>query len=208
MKVANIPILAVAILSLVACGSTKQAPAPTVVAGSSSVTVPPPSGGGTTTTTTTTTGQAPYSFAISQTGSGSYTTGSITTDNILKVKIVVGNSQGNQVHQASELALEILVNGRVQVPLYTSSNYTYGLKGETSQVLDFSSSITPGVPVTITVRNPKNDFYCTYWAGYDPNTGQPINSLYNSYPGCRKEVASMHTWSANLIVQTNSTTSI
>lgn len=203
-------------LQLSGCGKTKRVDpnADLASAGSNSISAPP--SGGTppppTTTPPSPTGQAPLSYEFSKYGNETYTTGTITTDNVLKVKFKVTAGQGNSVHQATELKVTIAVNGTEVTPTYTSSNYVYGKVGETSNVIDLSSYLSPGVPVTITVKNPMNDFYCTYWAGYywDSTTYsyQPVNPLYNSYPGCRKAVYQSHTWSGNLIVQTNSTTDI
>lgn len=205
-----IPMLAVMAVSMIAvgCGSSKKdAPKTTssaAVVAPPTVTPPPPGGG----TPPGATGTAPYSFEITKTGTNVYTTSTISTDNILKVKLKVGSYQGNNVHQATWLKTTITVNGHDVVPSYEASNYTYGVVGQTSNVIDFSADLSPGVPVTITVKQPMNDFYCTYWAGYDPNTWQPINPLYNSYPGCLKDVFSSHTWTATLYVQTNSTSAI
>lgn len=194
-------------LVLGACGSTKKVKVSDSSV-SSVVTPSVPAPPAPTGSSPTSTGQAPYNYSINQLGNTSYTTNAITTDNVLKVKLRVGTTQGNSMHYASELKVNITVNGNLQTPLYTTSNYTYGQIGETSQLIDFSSSISPGVPVSITVSSPMNDFYCTYWGGWDPTTGQPVNMLYNNYPGCRKAVNSQHTWSAQLIVQTSYTTGI
>jgi hypothetical protein len=212
MKLMRLSLITVLAINLVACGSNKKAsPAAIVSAGSSSVVAPPapptapaPSG-----STPGSTGQSPYNFSIVQTGaSASYTTTTITTDNILRVKLRVGAAQGNNMHAATELKVDVTVNGNLQTPLYTDQNYTYGQVNETSNLIDFSGSITPGVPVRITVSTPMSDFYCTYWGGWDPNTGQPVNMLFGNYPGCRKAVNAVHTWSANLLVETNFTSSI
>ncbi len=156
----------------------------------------------------------PLSYEFSLNGNQNATTPNITTDNVLKVKFKVTAEQGNHVHKATELKVTIRVNGTDVTPQYTSSNYTYGRVGETSNVINLSSYVTPGVPVQIQVILPKNDFYCTYVPNpfyyWDPNTGayQPTNPQYNAYPGCRKEVHSTHKWSGILIVQTSSTQAI
>ena len=79
---------------------------------------------------------------------------------------------------------------------------------------DLSSYLTPGVPVQITIKNPANDFYCTYAPNpfyyFDSTTYtyQPVNPQYNAYPGCRKAVFATHNWSGVLLVQTSSTQAI
>ena len=147
------------------------------------------------------------SYEISLKGDEAATTGKITTDNVLKVRFRITADQGNNVHQASELAMVIAVNGTEMSPTFTDSAYTYGRVGETSNLLDFSSYLTAGKKVKVTVKSPKNDFYCTYWGGYNSD-GTWVNPLYNSYPGCRKAVNANHTWSGVLLVQTSSTEAI
>jgi hypothetical protein len=156
----------------------------------------------------------PLSYEFTLKGNQAAATGNITTDNVLKVKFRVTAEQGNQVHKASELKVTFAVGSTEISPSFTSSNYTYGLVGETSNVVDLSSYVTPGQPVSISVKLPKNDFYCTYSPNpfyyWDSNTGayQPTNPQYNAYPGCRKEVHSTHNWSGVIIVQTSSTQAI
>lgn len=167
-----------------------------------------------TSTNTNVGGEAPYSFEINGlTGSQAAQTPSIRTDNVLKVKFQVTPGQGNSFHQASELAVEVwLNNSTMVVPKYTSSNYTYGRVGETSNVIDLSGYITPGQSLSFVIKNPKNDFYCTYAPNpfyyWDGGQWAPTNPLYNVYPGCRKAVHSSHTWSGILLVQTSSSQSI
>jgi len=142
----------------------------------------------------------------------------ITTDNVLKVKFRVNAEQGNHIHKATELKVTISMGGTEVEPKYTTSNYTYGQVGETSNVIDLSSYATPGQPVNIQIKLPKNDFYCTYWGGYYWNTSAPysplyglaqaVNPQYNQYPGCRKEVHAVHNWGGVLIVQTSNTQAI
>ncbi len=219
MKTAKYPILMVLALALATtgCGKTERlsddavatTSAPSVVAPPTPGSPPPPSG-----TTPAPGGAAPLSYEFTQSGTNGYSTTPITTDNVLKVKFRVGTVQGNSVHSATELAVTLRVNGTEITPNYTSSNYTYGRVGETSNVIDFSSYLSPGVPVQVSVVSPKNDFYCTYAPNpfyyWDYNTGTyaPVNALYNQYPGCRKAVHSSHQWSGALIIQTNSTTAI
>ena len=164
-----------------------------------------------TSTSTNTASAPPLSYEFTLNGAQTAVTPQITTDNVLKVKFRVTAEQGNSVHKASELKVTIAMNGTEVTPQYTSNNYTYGLVGETSNVIDLSSYVTPGVPVQITVKNPANDFYCTYWGGYfydGYGVKQNVNPLYNVYPGCRKAVNALHNWSGVLIVQTSSTQSI
>lgn len=220
------PVIALLAASLLlsACGKTKrfepQVSGNTSVTG---VTVPSPGSPPVTPTPPSTpTGVAPYSYEFSKLGYETYTTGTITTDNVLKVKFQVTAEQGNSVHKASELKVTLVVNGHEVTPTYTSSNYVYGQVGETSNVIDLSSYITPGVPATITVKLPANDFYCTYaptpfyYFDYTTYTYEPVNPLYGSYPGCRKAVfagtgsghTGAHTWSGVILVQTSATDSI
>lgn len=229
MKALNKPIsmltILIAAFALQACGKTKRNSADTVAPGAPAVvqpapcyngcgpdtelpedpTNPTPDGGGT---------EAPKSYEFTLKGNQVAQTPGITTDNVLKVKFRVTAEQGNHVHKASELKVTIAVNGTEITPTYTSSNYTYGRVGETSNVVNLSSYVTPGQAAKITVKLPKNDFYCTYaptpFYYYDSNTGsyQPTNPQYNVYPGCRKEVHSSHNWSGVLIVQTSSTQAI
>lgn len=227
LRTNNLPISFLAILiaafALSACGKTKRAGGDT--ASNGAVTIPPappcysncggenpapipqnPSNPEPT--------APPLSFEFTLNGTQTASTPNITTDNVLKVKFRVTAEQGNHVHKATELKVTFAVGGTEVTPTYTSSNYTYGMVGETSNVVDLSSYVTPGQPVKIIVKAPKNDFYCTYAPSpfyyWDPNTYayQPVNPQYNSYPGCRKEVHSSHNWSGVLIVQTSSTQSI
>jgi hypothetical protein len=163
----------------------------------------------------------PLSYEFTLKGNQIASTGNITTDNVLKVKFRVTAEQGNHVHKATELKVTIAMGGTEVTPTYTANNYTYGMVGETSNVIDLSSYVTPGHPVQLQVKRPMNDFYCTYMPSpfwyWDPNTYsyQPVNPQYNSYPGCRKEVfvnssnsSLSHNWSGVLLVQTSSTQAI
>lgn len=225
MKTLNLPISVLTILiaafTLSACGKTNRASSSTGKA--EAVVIPPapctadcvveptPTPNPTSNPTPT---SPPLSYEFTLKGNQAASTGNITTDNVLKVKFKVTAEQGNHVHKASELKVTFSVGGTEVTPNYTSSNYTYGRVGETSNVVDLSSYVTPGQAVTIQVKLPKNDFYCTYSPNpfyyWDPNTGayQPTNPQYNAYPGCRKEVHSTHNWSGVLYVQTSSTRSI
>lgn len=157
---------------------------------------------------TPTTGSQPaLSYEFTAQGNQAVSTGNISTDNVLKVKFRVTAEQGNHVWKASELKVTLAVNGTEVTPTYTNSNYTYGRVGETSNVIDLSGYVTPGQPVKIVAKAPKNDFYCTYWAGLNAD-GSYVNPQYNSYPGCRKEVFTNHNWSGVIIVQTSSTVAI
>ena len=217
MKQLTLPVALAAVfaLTLSACGKTRRA------AGTESPTSPsvvgapiyiPPSTN-TNTNTNTSTGTAPLSYEFTKKGNEVVVTTGIVTDNVLKVKFRVTADQGNSVHHATELKVTIAFNGTEVTPTYTSSNYTYGIVGETSNVIDLSSYLTPGVAAQITIKNPKNDFYCTYapspfyyWDAYGMQ--QPVNPQYNSYPGCRKEVFTNHNWGGVLTIQTSSTQSI
>jgi hypothetical protein len=165
----------------------------------------------TSTSTNTNTGTAPLSFEFTKKGNEIVTTSSFNTDNVLRVKFRVTAEQGNTVWKATELKVTIAFNGTEVTPTYTSNNYTFGLVGETSNVIDLSSYLTPGVPVQITVKSPQNDFYCTYYPTpfyyFDQGTGtyQAVNPQYNAYPGCRKAVFATHNWGGVLTVQTSST---
>jgi hypothetical protein len=220
--------------SLVGCGKTKRSGANEAVSGSGvSVVAPPvilPPDPIDPVPDVTNSPALSYEFISS--GSSTYTTPAITTDNILKVKFTVGTTQDNAnlpqynaTHQATELSVVIVVNGREVTPTFTSANYIYGRIGEVSGVIDFSQNLTPGTPVTISVKDAKNDFYCTYLAstnGYLWNQmkwmWEMVNPLANQYPGCRKPVkpaqtingkaSPAHRWSGKLIVQTNNTVAI
>lgn len=220
MKTYSLPVALLMVfatgLTLSACGKTKRANATTPATGSAPIVAPPvfTSTNTSTSTSTSTGGTAPLSFEFTKKGNEIVVTNSITTDNVLKVKFRVTAEQGNHVWKASELKVTLAFNGTEVTPTYTSSNYTYGLVGETSNVIDLSSYLTPGVPVQITIKAPKNDFYCTYQPNpfyyFDSATGtyQPTNPQYNAYPGCRKEVFTNHNWSGVLVVQTSSTQAI
>ncbi len=155
---------------------------------------------------------APLSFEITLNGNQNGITPAFQTDNVLKVKFVVGATQGNSFHSATELAVTLNMNGTDFTPQYTGNNYTYGIVGETSNVIDLSGYISPATNVQITIKNPKSDYYCTYAPNpfyyFDGTQYVPINPLYNVYPGCRKAVFSNHKWSGKLIVQTSHTQAI
>jgi hypothetical protein len=160
------------------------------------------------TDTNTNVGTAPaLTYEFTATGNQAVATGNITTDNVLKVKFRVTAEQGNHVWKASELKVTLAVNGTEVTPTYTNNNYTYGRVGETSNVIDLSNYVTAGQQIKIVAKAPKNDFYCTYWAGLNAD-GSYVNPQYNSYPGCRKEVFTNHNWSGVIIIQTSSTVAI
>ncbi|RZA05824.1 MAG: hypothetical protein EOP11_11875 [Proteobacteria bacterium] len=222
MKLKNLPItlltLGAIALTLSACGkTTRSASYSGNASGGGTSTLPTNTFTNTTSntftytdtsTTTPTTGTQPaLSYEFTATGQQAIATGNISTDNVLKVKFRVTAEQGNHVWKASELKVTLSVNGTEVTPTYTNSNYTYGRIGETSNVIDLSSYVTAGSPVNIVVKAPKNDFYCTYWAGLNAD-GSYVNPQYNSYPGCRKEVFTNHNWSGVVIVQTSSTVAI
>ncbi len=219
-KLPNMMIAAfIVAVSLSACGKTNRAangtdtaaitsgPGPTVIT-TDTIT-------NTNTSTSTNTNVAldpPLSFEFTLTGSQTAVTPAFSTDNVLKVKFVTGNTQGNAFHSASELAVVLNTNGTDFTPKYTASNYTYGMVNENSNVIDMSNYISPGSNIQITIKNPKSDFYCTYaptpFYYWDGTQYAPTNPHYNVYPGCRKAVFSNHNWSGKLIVQTSSTQAI
>lgn len=221
-------ILAVLALSLSACGKTQRTSS---VSAENAVVIPPAPCSDcngdvvvpTTPTSPNPTGgtQAPLSYEFTLKGNQAASTGAINTDGVLKVKFRVTPDQGNNIHQATELSVKIAVGGTEVTPTFTSSNYVYGQVGETSNVIDLSQYVTQGQSVTIVVKSPKNDFYCTYRPNpfyyWDAGTYsyQPTNPYFNNYPGCRKPVfvntsdsSKSHNWGGVLIVQTSSTTAI
>jgi hypothetical protein len=223
MKTQSQPILTLALLAvaftLSACGKTERSVSG-VSSGAGVVTIPSSTSTSTTTftatststsTSTNTSSSPPLSYEFTLKGDQVAQTPNITTDNVLKVKFRITAEQGAAVWKATELKVTIAMNGTEVTPTYTTSNYTYGIVGETSNVIDLSSYVTPGVPLKITVKNPANDFYCTYY-GYtymDANwVRQNVNPLYNMYPACRTAVKPVHNWGGVLIVQTSSTQSI
>ncbi|MGZ3693258.1 MAG: hypothetical protein ACXWQO_03570 [Bdellovibrionota bacterium] len=220
MKTYSLPVALVTIfatgLLLSACGKTSRVAATEDATGTAAIIAAPTYTMTTTSTSTSTStsGTAPLSFEFTKLGSQAVITPAFNTDNVLKVKYRVTAEQGNSVWKATELKVTIAFNGTEVTPTYTANNYTYGLIGETSAVIDLSSYLTPGVPVQIVVKNPSNDFYCTYVPNpfyyFDNGTGtyQPTNPQYNAYPGCRKAVFSSHNWSGVLLVQTSSTQAI
>jgi hypothetical protein len=220
MKTYSLPVALLAVfatgLLLSACGKTTRNSTATDAPTSAPVIVAPPvftMTSTSTSTSTSTTGTAPLSFEFTKLGSQAVITPAFNTDNVLKVKFRVTAEQGNSVWKATELKVTIAFNGTEVTPTYTASNYTYGLIGETSAVIDLSSYLTPGVPVQILVKSPSNDFYCTYIPSpfyYFDQYGQQqqVNPQYNSYPGCRKAVFTNHNWSGVLTVQTSSTQAI
>lgn len=141
----------------------------------------------------------PFSYELSAEGDVKATTGKIVTDNVLKVRFVVGTDQGNHIHQASELKITIAVGGTEVSPTYNGGS-VYGKINQSSGVIDLSPYVTPGKKIKIVLKNPMNDFYCTYSYGGNP--------LYKSYPGCYKAVNQYHKWTGTLLVQTSSTKAI
>ncbi|MGZ3682828.1 MAG: hypothetical protein ACXVCI_03195 [Bdellovibrionota bacterium] len=206
---------AFALLALFSCGKTNYSSlsTDTVTATTGGVTQTTFTFTSTSTSTNTNVSlQSPLSFEFTLLGSQNAITPAFTTDNVLKVKFTPGTTQGNSFHSASELAVTLTTNGTSVTPQYTSNNYTYGQVGETSNVIDLSGYIQPGVNVQIAITNPKSDYYCTYAPNpfyyFDGTQYVPTNPLYNVYPGCRKAVFSNHQWSGTLLVQTSSTTAI
>ncbi|MGZ3650834.1 MAG: hypothetical protein ACXWR1_02375 [Bdellovibrionota bacterium] len=223
MKTKKLPLLTLAALALAitlsSCGKTNRAASAstdtsvsTAPVNSCCSTVTFTNTSTSTSTNTSVSLQAPLSFEFTLLGSQNAITPAFTTDNVLKVKFTPGATQGNSFHSASELAITLTTNGTSVTPKYTSNNYTYGQVGETSNVIDLSGYIQPGVKVQIAITNPMSDFYCTYAPNpfyyFDGTQYVPTNPLYNVYPGCRKAVFSTHQWSGTLVVQTSSTTAI
>ncbi len=216
-KLPNMTIAAfIVAVSLSACGKTSRSTASTDTA---AVTSPGPTCCSTATWTSTSTStntnvslDPPLSFEFTLTGAQTAVTPAFSTDNVLKVKFIPGNTQGNSFHSASELAVVLSTNGTEFTPKYTASNFTYGLVNENSNVIDMSSYIAPGSNIQITIKSPKSDFYCTYAPNpfyyWDGMQWAPTNPHYNVYPGCRKAVFSNHNWSGKLIVQTSATQAI
>jgi hypothetical protein len=219
----------VASFSLMGCGKTSRSGASEAAPSSSNLSSAAPQIGSPTPISTPpagSTNQAPHSYEFVQLGGQSYVTPAIPTDNILRVKFKVGLTQDNAnlpkyqpTHQASELAVIIAVNGREISPTYTSSHYGFGEINEESNVIDFSQYLTRGLPVTITVKDAQNNFYCTYLAstrGY--LFGEWVNPWAGVEASCRKPVkgaqtingiaSPAHRWSGTLIVQTSSTAAI
>jgi len=217
LPIATFAALVVA-LSFTACGKTSRNSTSTDTSTTAAVSASTPPSTSTFTTittstsTATSTGLAPLSFPFTLNGNQSAMTPAFSTDNVLKVKFSPGTTQGNSFHSASELNVTITFNGLSYTPQYTSSNYTYGQVGETSNVIDLSSYVSQGSSVQIGITKPQSDYYCTYAPNpfyyWDGTQYAPTNPLYNSYPGCRKAVFSTHQWSGTLLVQTSSTTAI
>lgn len=165
-----------------------------------------------TSTSTSVSTNPPLSFEFTLDGNQTAITPAFSTDNVLKVKFIPGNTQGNSFHSASELAVVLNTNGTDFTPRYTASNYTYGMINEQSNVIDMSGYITPGSNIQISIKEPKSDFYCTYAPNpfyyWDGSQWAPTNPHYNVYPGCRKAVFSNHKWGGKIIVQTSATQAI
>lgn len=200
-----------------ACGKTNRADNGSTV--TAAATSPGPNNIFTNTFTSTSTStntnvalDPPLSFEFELNGNQTAITPAFSTDNVLKVRFIPGNVQGNSFHSASELAVVLSTNGTDFTPRYTSNNYTYGQINEQSNVIDMSSYIAPGSNVQISIREPKSDFYCTYAPNpfyyWDGMQWAPTNPHYNVYPGCRKAVFSNHKWSGKVIVQTSATQAI
>ncbi|MGZ3741812.1 MAG: hypothetical protein ACXVB9_20715, partial [Bdellovibrionota bacterium] len=173
MKTKKLPLLTLAALALAitlsSCGKTNRAASAstdtsvsTAPVNSCCSTVTFTNTSTSTSTNTSVSLQAPLSFEFTLLGSQNAITPAFTTDNVLKVKFTPGATQGNSFHSASELAITLTTNGTSVTPKYTSNNYTYGQVGETSNVIDLSGYIQPGVKVQIAITNPMSDFYCTY----------------------------------------------
>lgn len=171
-----------------------------------------------TTPTTPTTpsggGSSPLSYEINLTGgSAVFQTTPINTDNVLRVRYEVGPA-GNQLFDATDVRVEISVNGSTRVPKYVadgcpSGGCEYGRPSDgPSTILDFSGNLQPGVPVTIRVTNAQYNWYC--YTGLYPggipqyNYGQTCNYrlVQNPQPSIGFPG---HYWRGRLIVQTNAT---
>jgi hypothetical protein len=161
-------------------------------------------------------GSSPLSYEIYKFGgSAVFESSSISTDNRLQIRYEVGPA-GNQVFDGTDVRVEISVNGSTRVPKYTkdsncpSGGCEYGRPSDgPSEVLDFSGSLTPGVPVVVRVTQARYNWYCytTLYPGpigYNPYEGcnyrlvlDPFNNGNQSSPG--------HYWRGRLIVATNAT---
>lgn len=157
-------------------------------------------------------GDSPLSFSVDEVGgSAIFTTTEISTDNVLRVRYEVGPA-GNQFFDGTDVRVEISVNGSTRIPRYTTDpncpngGCEYGRPSDgASDIMDFSSVVTPGVPITIQVTQARYNWYCysgTYPGFYDPYNGcnyrlvQDPNPSIN-FPG--------HYWKGRLIVQTHNT---
>lgn len=162
-------------------------------------------------------GTSPLSYEIAlYGGSAVFMTNGIVTDNVLKVRYEVGPA-GNQVFDATDVRVEITVNGSTRVPKYTTDpncpagGCEYGRPSDgPSEPMDFSGSLSPGVPVVVRVTQARYNWYC--YTGLYPG-GIP---QYNPYEGCNyrlvldpfnngSQSSPGHYWRGRLIVATNAT---
>ncbi len=156
-------------------------------------------------------GDSPLSFSVHEVGgSAIFQTTEIDTDNVLRVRYEVGPA-GNQYFDGTDVRVEITVNGSTKIPRYTTDpdcspqGCEYGRPSDgASEIMDFSSVITPGVPITIQITNARYNWYC--YVFYNPHQDCTYYNLVKnpnssiSFPG--------HYWEGRLIVQTHNTSAV
>ncbi len=147
---------------------------------------------------------------------------SISTDNVLKIKITAGqagaltlSSGGTNVFTAnySCVSYVVTVNGRsvrTKNLLANGVASTYCPDGVTDQTIDFSDRLSAGGDApTVVVSDPRYDFYCQIWHGcqtypnmyYSQCSGFSYN-YYNTYCPSRA-VYKTHSVTGNLEIYTN-----
>ena len=151
-------------------------------------------------------GEAPLSFSVSETGgSSTFQTTAITTDTILRVRYQVGPT-GNVLFDSSDVRVEITVNGSTRIPRYSadsacpSGGCEYGRPSDgTSDVLDFSAQLQPGVDPVITITQARYNWYCAVYVLPYPSCYRLVQdpNASISFPG--------HYWRGTVTVQTNAT---
>ena len=160
---------------MAACGAQPQRQV-TGATGAGITSSDPVGGGGTTPTDTSGNTNPPLAFSFSLNGrdtSGTvipaWKSAAISTDNLLKIKITPGAAGGLNVPGSGYVANYGCISYDVKVLDQMITTSTLAVNGgssacpgaPTSQILDFTSRLTPGHgALQVQVSNPRYDFYC------------------------------------------------
>jgi hypothetical protein len=122
-------------------------------------------------------GATQLNFSLNGTNSGNetYTSAPFTTDNLLKVRLTAlpagvntgGGTNFSAMYNCAGFTVSIPGQSQDSQPLAVNGGVIGMCQSGSQQVFDFSSRLSPGHgPVSITVSNPKYDWYCMLFTYY------------------------------------------
>ncbi len=159
-------------------------------------------------------GESPLVFDIEQKGPDAFTTEVVEgADSVLKIHYQVGDIGTNAI-SATEMKVKITVNGQSKTPRYTTdskctdSSKKYCVYGRPadgkSAVMDFSSAISPGAKLTITITPQMSDFHCQLYLRYGDYLSAIFYDRKKGYCNYTKIPSAMF-WEGTLTVQVDDT---